>query len=56
MTYELDLRRFWQVNKDCLDLTKDIPRVPVDILLTGDWICDFMGLDNAKYYSDYRYQ
>lgn len=56
MDYRLDLARFWEVNKRCLDLTKDIPRVPVDIVLTGDWICDLLGLDFSLYYSDYRYQ
>jgi hypothetical protein len=52
----VDLRRFWDVNEECRDLGKDIPRVPVDMQLDGDWICDYLKLDNARYYSDYRYQ
>ena len=52
----VDLRRFWEVNEACRDLGQDIPRVPVDMQLDGDWICDYLKLDNARYYSDYRYQ
>lgn len=39
-----------------MDLSGDIPRVPVSLHLNGDWICDFLKLDWVKYYSDYRYQ
>ena len=52
----MDLKEFWRVNKECLDLGADIPRVPVDIHLPGDWVCEFLGLDMAKYHMDYEYQ
>lgn len=54
--YELDMRQFWETNAQCMDLNGMIPRVPVSITLDGDWICQFMKLDNARYYSDYQYQ
>jgi uroporphyrinogen decarboxylase len=56
MSFDLDMKNFWEVNNRCLDLSADIPRVPVSIHLDGDWICEYMKLDNAKYYSDFDYQ
>jgi uroporphyrinogen decarboxylase len=57
MNYDIDMRKFWEVNAKCKTLKDDIPRVPVHIHLhVGDWICDFLKIDSAKYYSDYRYQ
>lgn len=56
MPYDIDMKKFWEVNKQCMDLSRDIPRVPVSIYLDGDWICEFLKLDNAKYYSDFEYQ
>lgn len=56
MAYDLDMAKFWEINDQCKDLTKNIPRVPVSIYLNGDWICDFLKLDCVLYYSDYRYQ
>jgi Uroporphyrinogen-III decarboxylase len=52
----LDMRKFWEVNNQCLNLNETIPRVPVSIHLDGDWICDYLKLDNVKYYSDFEYQ
>lgn len=52
----MDLKTFWEVNEQCKDLKKDIPRVPVSIHLDGDWICQYLRLDNAQYYSDFDYQ
>lgn len=51
-----DFQRFWEVNKICLTLDDNIPRLPVGIHLDGDWICDFMGADTTRYYSEYDYQ
>lgn len=56
MPYDIDMRNFWQVNEKCMSLGDDIPRVPVRIKLVGDWICEHLGLDNARYYSDFTYQ
>ena len=56
MSYDLDMGRFWEVNRQCLDLKEDIQRVPVSMHLDGDWICEYLKLDNAKYYSDFEYQ
>lgn len=51
-----DFNEFWETNKKCLSLEEDIERVPVDIYLNGDWICDFMNADTVRYYSEYEYQ
>ncbi len=56
MGYDVDMKRFWEVNKACSELDGNIPRVPVSIHLDGDWICEYLKLDNAKYYSDFEYQ
>jgi uroporphyrinogen decarboxylase len=56
MAYDIDMKEFWQVNQRCKNLNNPIPRVPIQIHLDGDWICDFMKLDNAKYYADFNYQ
>ncbi len=56
MSFDLDMKNFWETNNRCLDLNADIPRVPVSINLDGDWICDHLKLNNAKYYSDFDYQ
>lgn len=48
MRFDLDMRRFWEVNRD--------ERVPASIDLPGDWICVEMGLDFARYYSEFDYQ
>ncbi len=56
MEYNIDMKNFWEVNRKCTDLSGKIPRVPVSIHLDGDWICDFLKLDNARYYSDFEYQ
>jgi uroporphyrinogen decarboxylase len=57
MNYEIDMKEFWKVNKKCMALGEDIPRVPVQMnVRVGDWICEFLKLDNARYYSEYRYQ
>jgi uroporphyrinogen decarboxylase len=54
--HELDMKAFWETNEKCLNLHDNICRVPVSIHLDGDWICEYLKLDNAKYYSDYNYQ
>jgi uroporphyrinogen-III decarboxylase len=56
MAYELDLRQFWLENERSRNQGKKSKRIPVSIGLDGDWICEFLQLDNAKYYSDYEYQ
>lgn len=56
MAYNLDMTHFWEVNAKCQNLKENISRVPVSITLDGDWICEYLKLDNALYYSDYRYQ
>jgi uroporphyrinogen-III decarboxylase len=56
MSYDLDLKKFWEVNDWCQDLKGNIARVPVSIHLDGDWICEYLKLDNARYYSDFDYQ
>ncbi len=57
MNYDIDMKNFWEVNAKCETLSDDIPRVPVQMnLQVGDWICELLKIDNAKYYSDYRYQ
>ncbi len=56
MNYELDMKEFWETNERCKDRKSWTPRVPVSIDLDGDWICDYLKLDNAKYYSDFEYQ
>jgi len=50
------MKTFWETNEHCRDRRGWIPRVPVSIDLDGDWICDCLKLDNAKYYSDFAYQ
>lgn len=56
MKYDLNMKEFWEVNKKCFDLKEDTTRVPVCMTLDGDWICEYLKLDNAKYYSDFEYQ
>jgi len=56
MRYSIDMKEFWQINKQCLQNIKEAPRVPVGMSLDGDWICEFLGLDNALYYSNFDYQ
>ncbi|HBE78730.1 MAG TPA: hypothetical protein DDW65_13290, partial [Firmicutes bacterium] len=56
MKMPLDMKKFWETNPECLNLNNSIPRVPVSITLDGDWICDFLKLDNVRYYSDFEYQ
>lgn len=56
MPIDIDMKEFWEVNRKCYNLKGNIPRVPVSINLDGDWICEFLKLDNAKYYSDFDYQ
>jgi uroporphyrinogen decarboxylase len=56
MKYEIDMQRFWEINNKCLDFSGPVQRVPVSIDLPGDWICAFLGLDNEKYYSVFKYQ
>lgn len=56
MSFTLDLKRFWEVNQNCLDLRREIPRVPVNLRFDGDWICELLKLDNARYYTDFTYQ
>ncbi len=56
MKADIDMRRFWEVNARCRTLGPGIPRVPVEITLPGDWVCEHLGLDNARYFSEYRYQ
>ena len=53
MTFDLDMKKFWEINEKCKNLKGDIVRVPVSIHLDGDWICEHLKLDNAKYYSDF---
>lgn len=55
MSYEMDMPRFWEENARCLALGKAAPRVPVSIDIPGDWVCLEMGLDNARYYSEFDY-
>jgi uroporphyrinogen decarboxylase len=56
MDYNLNMQEFWKTNEQCQNLKESIPRVPVSITLDGDWICEYLKLDNVLYYSDYRYQ
>jgi len=56
MAIKIDMKEFWEVNKNCSPFKKVSPRVPVSIHLDGDWICEFLKLDNALYYSDFDYQ
>ncbi len=51
-----DLERFWEINRECLDLDREIPRVPVSLRFEGDWICHLLKLDPARYYTDFNYQ
>ena len=49
MNYDIDMKKFWEMNAKCKTLSDDIPRVPVQMnLRVGDWICDFLNLDNSK--------
>ncbi|MGE5548966.1 MAG: uroporphyrinogen decarboxylase family protein [Bacteroidota bacterium] len=48
------MKAFWATNERCRN--RRGPRVPVSMHLDGDWICDYLKLDNAKYYSDFDYQ
>ena len=56
MPIKIDMKEFWEINKNCSPFKEGSPRVPVNINLDGDWICEFLKLDNALYYSDYDYQ
>lgn len=56
MAYHVDMKQFWEMNEKCKNLQENVPRVPVSIHLDGDWICEYLQLDNAKYYSDFEYQ
>ena len=56
MDYELNMREFWAANERCLDSQAGGCRVPVSMHLDGDWICEYLKLNNAKYYSDFEYQ
>lgn len=56
MSYEIDMKKFWEINNKCLKLDEKAERVPVLIGLDGDWICEYLKLDNAKYYTDFDYQ
>jgi uroporphyrinogen decarboxylase len=56
MKFDLDMKEFWEINEKCKNLKGDIPRVPVSIHLDGDWICEYLKLDNSKYYTDFDYQ
>lgn len=51
-----DWERFWEINRECLDLRREIPRVPVSLRFDGDWICHLLQLDPARYYTDFTYQ
>lgn len=50
------MKEFWKTNEQCQNLKESITRVPVSITLDGDWLCEYLQLDNVLYYSDYRYQ
>ncbi len=52
--YLINWEEFWKLNEVCMELKG--PRIPVSIPLGGDWICEYLGLDNEKYYSDFDYQ
>ena len=52
----IDYKEFWEINKACMDIKGPIARVPVDLYLNGDWICEHLGLDCVRYYTDYEYQ
>ena len=56
MAIKIDMKEFWEINKNCSPFKEGSPRVPVNVSLDGDWICDFLKLDNALYYSDFDYQ
>lgn len=56
MGYELDLCSFWLENAQSRSEGAKSKRVPISIGLDGDWICEYLKLDNSKYYSDYTYQ
>lgn len=52
----VDLERFWEINRECLALRGEIPRVPVRLRFEGDWICHLLKLDPVRYYTDFNYQ
>ncbi|MFQ3620970.1 MAG: uroporphyrinogen decarboxylase family protein [Spirochaetales bacterium] len=56
MAFQIDYAKFWKTNAASLQNFQQAEQVPVDLPLPGDWICELLGLDNVKYYSDYRYQ
>lgn len=56
MAVKIDMKEFWEINKNCSPFKEGSLGVPVSIHLDGDWICEFFKLDNALYYSDFDYQ
>lgn len=51
-----DYTAFWQENQRAFRFDGSSDRIPVDLFLNGDWICDYMQADCPRYYTDYSYQ
>ena len=50
-----DYRKFWERNRERLGLN-GTRRVPVDLYLGNEWICEHLDLDCVRFYTDYQYQ
>lgn len=51
-----DYTKFWEENEAAFRFDGSSNRIPVDLFLNGDWICDYMKADCPRYYTDYDYQ
>lgn len=51
-----DYAAFWKENQAAFRFDGSSDRLPVDLFLNGDWICDYMKADCPRYYTDYEYQ
>jgi len=54
--YKLDLQDFWLENSRARKEGAKSKRIPLSMNLDGDWICEYLQLDNSRYYSEYQYQ
>jgi len=54
----MDMKRFWQENEECMPMfTTDKPRVPVALLgLGGIFFCHRLGIPMDRYYAEYETQ
>jgi len=50
-----DYRKFWERNREFTGMNGG-RRVPVDLYLGNEWICEHLNLDCVRFYTDYRYQ